>query len=228
MQTSRYGSVPPSLAVLMLLSNMSAHGIPSIEECTAVGVCAWQMMVHLQSVLSQFFQSTQHCYAVLDRAPELHGGKDVVHLISYRGAVIRRIMAVFMPLSSGSLTALHAREGLHRRNAKSYLGLFVNICFTLRKGCRYPCSTVHPYRPIAALSTVVQGMPLSFVSRDDVHYPNELTNGQTFLGLPINISSTLTRGMPLPMHRKNVCLGQRDNEQTDAVALLRTIWDGKQ
>ena len=75
MQTSRYGSVPPSLAVLMLLSNMSAHGIPSIEECTAVGVCAWQMMVHSQSVLSQFFQSTQHCYAVLDRAPELHGGK---------------------------------------------------------------------------------------------------------------------------------------------------------
>ena len=64
--------------------------------------------------------------------------KDVVHLVSYRGAAIRRIMAVFMPLSSGSLTALHAREGLHRRNAKSYLGLFVNICFTLRKGCRYP------------------------------------------------------------------------------------------
>jgi len=53
MQTSRYGSVPPSPAALMLLSDMSAHGIPSTEDCTAIGVCAWQMMVHFQPVLSQ-------------------------------------------------------------------------------------------------------------------------------------------------------------------------------
>ena len=75
MQPSRYGSVLPPLAALMLLSDMPAHGIPSTEDCTAVGECAWQMMVHLQSVLSQFFQSAQHCNAGLDRAPVLHGGK---------------------------------------------------------------------------------------------------------------------------------------------------------
>ena len=82
-------SVPPSLAVLMLLSNMSAHGIHSTENCTAAGVCAWQMMVHLHSVLSQFFQSAQHCNAVLDSAAELHGGKGYCVSGSYGGDAIQ-------------------------------------------------------------------------------------------------------------------------------------------
>jgi hypothetical protein len=52
------------------------------------------MMLHLQSVLSQLFQSAQHCNAVLD-----------VHPVSYGGTALRWITAVLcLPLSWDSLT----------------------------------------------------------------------------------------------------------------------------
>jgi hypothetical protein len=56
----------------MLLSHMSAHGIPSTEDFAAAGVCAWYMTVNLQFVLSQFFPSTHHCNAVFDLATKRH------------------------------------------------------------------------------------------------------------------------------------------------------------
>jgi len=61
----------------------------SLRRKTTPGVCIWQMMLHLHSMLSQFFQSAQHCNAVLDHIPELHSRKGYCISSSYRGNAIQ-------------------------------------------------------------------------------------------------------------------------------------------
>ena len=94
-----------SLAALVLLSDMPTHGISSTEDCTATGVCAWRMIVHLQSVLSQFFASTQYCIAVFDYAAKLHDRKGYRGFGLFQEAPHNERTTVFASLSAVSLAA---------------------------------------------------------------------------------------------------------------------------
>jgi len=61
------------VVTLVLLSDMALQAVFSTENCTATRVCAWQVAMHLQRALPQFFLSVQSFTAVFDLAVDLHG-----------------------------------------------------------------------------------------------------------------------------------------------------------